>query len=153
MTGTLFPVNSDATGLQQLTEYRCSKLSWILDGEILVCTRIIERHIAPQSQDRGPGLTINENLAASAGGRGDDAIVNAVVIRKRCDADEGTVARTISWKNAHENYIVIDGESRNRGTVIPHQIILAPTFAIAFEGEIGVIGHDVAVNILDAFLH
>ena len=34
----------------------------------------------------------------------------------------------------------------------PDQIVLAPTFAVALEGEIGVVGDDVAVHVLHAFL-
>jgi len=50
-----------------------------------------------------------------------------------------------------EDYVVVDSERRDWSTVGPDKSSLAPTFAVAFEGEVGVVGYDVAVDELDTF--
>jgi len=49
--------------------------------------------------------------------------------------------------------LVIDGERGNWCAIGPHQIVLTPAFTVALEGEVGIVGHDIAVNEFHAFLH
>ena len=67
--------------------------------------------------------------------------------------DEGAFADAISGKDIDENYVVIDGESGNRRAVGPDEIVLTPAFAVALEGEIGIVGDQVAVYVLHSLLH
>ena len=113
---------------------------------------VSQRHVAPESQRGGAGFAIDKDFPARARGRGHDAIVDAVVVGKRRNADEGAIAGAIGGQDIHENHIVIDGERGNRSAVRPHQIVLRPTFAVAFEGEIRIVSNDIAVHILHAFL-
>ena len=152
MPGLLLAVDRDAAHFQQLAEQFRRKLRRIFDGEGFVGAGIAQRHVAPKGQHRGAGFAIDEYFPARAGGRGHDAIVDAIVVGKRRNADEGAVAGAIGGQDVHENYVVVDGERGNRSAVRPHQIVLTPTFAVTLEGEVGIVGDDVAVHVLHAFL-
>ena len=59
----------------------------------------------------------------------------------------------VGGQNVDEDDVVVDGERGNGRAVGPDQVVLAPTFAVALEGEVGVVGDDVAVDEFHAFLH
>ena len=99
------------------------------------------------------GLAVDEKLAPGAGRSGDDAIVEAVVIGERLDADKRFFAGAIGGQNIDEDHVVVDGKGGNGSAVVPDQVVLAPTFAIALEGEIRVVSNDIAVDKFHAFLH
>ena len=67
--------------------------------------------------------------------------------------DEGAFADAISGKDVDENYVVIDGERGHRRAVGPDEIVLTPAFSVALEGEIGIVGDQVAVYVLHSLLH
>ena len=58
----------------------------------------------------------------------------------------------IRRQDVYENDVVIDGERGDGSAIGPDQVVLTPTFSVAFEGEIGIIGDDVAVHVLHTFL-
>ena len=151
--GSLTPVNRDATFFQQATEKLRCKFRGIFDGQRLIGALIVQRHIAPQRQDGRSGLAIDKDFAAGPSRRGNDPVINAVVIGERRHTDEGPLARAIRRQDIHEYDIVIDRKGRNWCSVAPHQVILAPAFAVAFKCKVRVIGNDVTVNVLHAFLY
>ena len=67
--------------------------------------------------------------------------------------DSGRLAGAVGRQNVDKDYIVIDGEGGNGSTVGPDQVVLAPTFTVALESEIGVISDDVAIDEFHTFLH
>src|SRR5208283_3567343 len=93
---------------------------------------------------------VYEKFPAGSGGRGDDAIVDAVIVGEGLGADKGFFAGAIGGHDVDEDDIVIDGERGDGRTIGPDEIVLAPAFAITLESEIGVVGDDVAVDELDA---
>ena len=114
---------------------------------------IIERHVAPERENGRARLAVDEELASGASGSGDDAIVEAIVIGEGLDADEGFFAGAVGGQNVDEDYVVVDGEGGDGSAVGPDEIVLAPTFTVALEGEVRVVGDDVAVDEFHAFLH
>src|SRR5947207_10669067 len=114
---------------------------------------MIEWHVAPQGQKSGTGFTVAEDLALGAAWRGDDSIINSIIVCKWRNADERPLAHAVAGQNIHEHHVVIDRERGNRGTVIPHEIVLAPSLTITLECEIRVVRDDVSVYVLHALLH
>src|SRR5258706_16012964 len=153
MLRALASVNYYAASREQLTEECGGKFGWVFNSERFVGAGVVERHVAPQRQDSRPGLAVHEEFSSGASRRGDDAVVETVVVGKGRDTDKGLLARTIGGQDVHEDDLVGDGERGNGCAVRPHEIILAPAFTVAFEGEIGVVGDNVAVHILHAFLY
>src|SRR5207245_7531754 len=145
--------HGDATLLQQAPEQLSRKCRRIFDRERLVGAFIVDGHLAPKGQRGGARLAIEKDAPCRARGRGHDSIVDTVVVGKWNDGDECSFARAIRGQNIHEHHIVINRERRNRSAVAPYQVILAPAFAIALKREVGIIGHQVTVNVLHALLY
>ena len=153
VAGALMAVDDDAALFQQLAKEASGKLGGLFDGERLGCAGIVERQISPESDDRRAGLAIHKKSSPRAGGSGDDAIVDAVVIGERVKTDESFFAGTVGGQNFHEDYIVIHGERGNRRAIGPDEIVLAPAFAVTLESKIGIVGDNVAVDKFHALLH
>src|SRR5947208_16961829 len=98
-------------------------------------------------------MTVDEDLALGATWRGDDSIINSIIVCKWRNADERPLAHAVAGQNIHEHHVVIDRERGNRGTVIPHEIVLAPSLTVALEGEVGIVGDDIPVHVLHTLLH
>src|SRR4029077_18838212 len=130
-----------------------SKLGGIFDSEGFIGAGIIERHVAPERQKGRAGLAVDEELASGTGRGGDDAIVEAIVLGEGLDADEGLFAGAVGRQDVDEDNVVVDGEGGYGSAVGPNEVVLAPTFAIALEGEVGVVRHDVAVDEFHSFLY
>src|ERR1700756_3526318 len=153
VTRALVTVDSDAAPLQQTAEQLGGELGWILDGERLIGSGVIERHIAPEGKHCGTRFTVDEDLSARACGSGDDAIVDAVVVRERGYAYERTFSGSVGGQNVYEDDVVIDGERGNRCAIGPDEVILAPTLSIALKGEVRIVGDDVTIYVFHPFLY
>src|SRR5579863_8183622 len=110
MVCSLLAVDGNTALLQQLMKKCSSELRGIFNRQSLVSARIVERHIAPQGQQSRAGFTVDENFSRDTRGRGDDAIVNFVILREWRDADECTLSHMIGWLDVYENNIVVNGE-------------------------------------------
>src|SRR5581483_11522523 len=149
----LLSVNLDTTALEQLGKQSCRKLRRILDGQRLGRTRIVYRQAAPKGEQRGAGLAVDVDVASGARGSGNDAVVHLVIRGERRDVDKGAFPGAVAGKHLDEDHVVVDGQGGNGSAVGPYQVVLAPAFAVALEGEVGVVGHHVTVDVLEPFLH
>src|SRR5881394_4518747 len=153
MPSALLAINSDAANLEQMAEHVRRKFGWVLNGEAFVDASVVHGHRAPESESGRTRFAIDVDLAAGPRRGGQHAVVDRVVVRKRRDADESFVAGASTGKNLDKDDVVVYGERRNRSTVGPNQIVLAPAFAVTLKSEVGIVRNDVAVNVLDALLH
>ena len=69
-----------------------------------------------------------------------------VIVGVGRNADVGALAYVIGRHYGDEHDVVIDGERRNRSAPSPKQVILSPAFAIALQDEVGIVGHQIAVD-------
>src|SRR6476660_3181824 len=149
----LLAIHSDASDFQKMSEQRGRELGWIFDGEGFVHARVIHGHGPPQGQSGRARLSIDVDLTATTCRSSYQPIVDRVIVGERRDAHEGFIAGAGARQNVHENNVVIDGKGGDWGSVRPHQIVLAPTLAIALKCKVRVICNHIAVNILDSLLH
>ena len=153
MPGALSAVDHNAALLQQLPKKCRREFRRIFDRQRFIRPWIVERDISPKRQHRRTRFAIDENPPPRARWRSNHAIVNVVVIGKRNDADKCVLACAVGGQNIYEHHIVINGERRNRSAIGPHQIILAPAFPVALEGEVRIVGDYITVHILHPLSH
>ena len=128
------------------------KFGGIFNRQALIHTTVIHGYRSPEGQRGRAGFAVDVDFAAGTSRRGKQSIVNSVVVSERSDADECAISCAGAGKNIHEDHVVVDGESRNGCAIGPDEIILAPPFTVALEGEVGVVGDNIAVNVFHAFL-
>ena len=75
-----------------------------------------------------------------------------IVVSEGNDGDKSPLACAVRRQDVDEHHVVVDGEGRHGSAIAPYQVVLTPALAIAFEGEVGVIGDQIAVDILHALL-
>ena len=144
-------VENDAALGQQLREQARAELGWFFDGQLLSYTGITKRNVAPDLQAGRAGLTLDGDAArAGVDGRSKDAIVQVVIAGIGCDGHEGAVSHAFGGKNVYVHHVVVDGESRDRSTILPHEIALRPSLAVGLMDEEAIVAHNVAVDDLDS---
>ena len=147
------PVNHDAVPGQDFVKQLRRIRRRIFCHQLLAVKAVIHGYRSPCGHGMRALIAMHANLVRSSSCNGENAALHFVIRGGRVQRDKGAVAWLFSGKNIHENQVVINCECRNRSAEAPLQIVLRPAGAVGFIDVEGIVGHHVAINILDPCFH
>ena len=138
---------------KQLAEESGGEISGVFHGQGFPEAGVILRDVAPKGELIRSGFAINRHgTRAGPLRRGHHPVIDFVVLGKWRDGKERALAGPVGGHDVHKDDVVVDRECRNRCAPLSRQIVLRPAFAVALKDEVGIVGYDVAVNVLQPLL-
>src|SRR5262249_13204888 len=113
---------------QQLPEEMSGELGRVFDGKLFAGGLGIDGKGTPQDDGVGTGIAADADVLYRPGSRGEDAVLDLVVVGVRVDLEQGLVACLCARIDIEEQNVVVHTESRDRRSVVPLQIVARPAF-------------------------